>query len=271
MKRNNKNGQYTKSAIYVDKLCENCGMSFQVKQSDLKYGRGKCCSRKCVDENKKKTYLGEKNPMFGKELSETSKKLKSKSLKKLWETEEFRNKVKESHIEFFKRAANDGTWDRANEKREQTFLNKIGKKHNWIGKYGDRECDKTFIEKYGMPSHLYRNTFLQTFDTSIEIIVENILNENKIENIKQYNLFGYSFDFYLPEYKLIIECDGDYWHGYGLEDNELDEVQRQSRYNDKIKTKKAIGAGYSLIRFWENEIKLDGFDKKLLNKIYGKN
>jgi len=271
MKRNNKNGQYTKSAIYVDKSCENCGIGFQVKESDLKYGRGKCCSRKCVDENKKKTYLGEKNPMFGKELSEASKQLKSKSMKTLWGTEEFRNKVKEPLIMFFKRAACDGTWDRANEKREQTWLNKIGKKHNWIGVYGERECDKTFIKKYGTPSHLYRNTFLQTFDTSIELIVENILNENKIENIKQFNLFGYSFDFCLPTYKIIIECDGDYWHGYGLEDIELDEVQKKSRYNDKIKNKKALDAGYTLIRFWEHTIKADGFEEQLLNTIYGKN
>jgi very-short-patch-repair endonuclease len=259
MKRNNKNGQYTNSAKYVDKSCENCGMPFQIKESDLKYGRGKCCSRKCVDENKKKTYLAEKNPMFGKEQSSKSKQLKSQSIKKLWETDEFRNKIKAGQSIFFKRAAIDGTWDRANEKREQTFLNKIGKKHNWIGVYGDRECDKTFIEKYGIPSHLYRNTFLQKFDTTIEIIVENILNENKIENIKQYNLFGYLFDFYLPQYKLIIECDGDYWHGYGLEDNELNEVQIQSRLNDKIKTKKAIGAGYTLIRFWEHEIQLNEY------------
>jgi very-short-patch-repair endonuclease len=271
MKRNAKNGQYIKSAKYVDKSCENCGISFQVKQNDLKYGRGKCCSRKCVDENKKKTYLAEKNPMFGKEQSEKSKQLKSQSLKKLWETAEFRNKIKESQVSFFKRAAIDGTWDRAKKKREQTLLNKIGKKHNWIGVYGKRECDKTFIKKYGMASHLYRNTFLQTFDTSIELIVESILNENKIENIKQFNLFGYSFDFCLPVYKMMIECDGDYWHGYGLEDIELNETQRHSRYNDKIKNKKALGSGYTLIRFWEHEIKTEGFDKQLLNTIYGKN
>jgi very-short-patch-repair endonuclease len=271
MKKDTKTGKYIKFAKHVDKSCENCGISFQVKENDLKYGRGKCCSRKCVDENKKKTYLAEKNPMFGKKQSDKSKQLKSQSIKKLWETDEFRNKIKEGQTIFFKRAAVDGTWDRAKTKREITLLNKIGKIHNWIGTYGERECDKTFIEKYGMPSHLYRNAFLQTFDTSIELIVENILKENKIEHIKQFNLFGYSFDFYLPTHKILIECDGDYWHGYGLDENELDEVQRHSKYNDKIKTKKAVSAGYNLIRFWEHEIKTEEFGKQLLDTIYGKN
>jgi len=59
-------GKFESHAIMVDRVCENCGVSFKIKLSSLKYGRGRCCSRNCVDQNKSRTYLGENNPMHGK-------------------------------------------------------------------------------------------------------------------------------------------------------------------------------------------------------------
>jgi very-short-patch-repair endonuclease len=266
-KQNNK-GHFKKTAIWVDKTCENCGTTFQVKESDLKYGRGKCCSRKCVDENKKQTYLGNKNPMFGKTHSEEERLYKSRIMKDLWKTDTYRNQVKKSQDEFFERAADDGTWDRANEKRKQTWIKKIGQPSNFVGKYGERECDKTFIKKYGMSSHDYRNSILHNNRTSIELFTEFILNENNIENIPQYNYKGFSFDFYLPKENVLIECDGDYWHGFGKLDEELDDTQKRSRNNDKIKNKLTKSGNIKLLRFWEHEIHQDNFDKFLLEKIW---
>jgi very-short-patch-repair endonuclease len=269
-KRNNK-GQFKKTAILVDKICQNCGVEFQIKESDLKYGRGKCCSRKCVDENKKQTYRGKNNPMFGKTHSEEERLHKSNILINKWKNDiDFVNRVKKSKDKFFERAAIDGTWDRANEKREKTWLKKIGKKSNFVGKYGERECDKTFMNERGMTSIEYAATFINTERTSIEIFTEFILNENNIENISQYNYKGFSFDFYLPKENILIECDGDYWHGYGKLDEELDDTQKRSRKNDKIKNKLAKSANIKLLRFWEHEIHKEGFDKFLLKKIYGK-
>lgn len=269
-KRNNK-GQFKKTAILVDKICQNCGVEFQIKESDLKYGRGKCCSRKCVDENKKRTYLGDKNPNFGIVVNDEERLHKSRIMKDIWKNDaEYVNRVKKSQATFLERASNDGTWDRANEKREKTWLKKIGKKSNFVGKYGERKCDKTFVKNYGICSIEYASSYITTERTSIEIFTKFILNENNIENIPQYNYKGFSFDFYLPKENILIECDGDYWHGYGKLDEELDDVQKRSRYNDKIKNKLAKSANIKLLRFWEHEIHKEGFDKFLLKKIYGK-
>lgn len=258
-----------KSTKLVDRVCENCKTTFQIKESRLKYGGGKCCSRKCVDENKKRTYMGKNNPMYGTTLSQETIDKKSRITKELWKDDNFREKVKKSHKNFIARANKDGTWDRANEKRETTFLKKIGKRHNWIGVYGERERDKTFEENYGMSSVEYRNQKNTiTKDTSIEKLVQTILFENDIDFIKHHLIGGYEFDLYLPKLNVLIECDGDYWHGKDLKDDELNESQQRSRENDLIKNKLAKESNIILLRFWESDIKKKNFDTKILNMLW---
>ena len=49
--------------------------------------------------------------------------------------------------------------------------------------------------------------------TWIEKFVEVYLSKYYIKYVKEYEIMGRFFDFYLPELNLIIECHGDYWHG----------------------------------------------------------
>lgn len=50
--------------------------------------------------------------------------------------------------------------------------------------------------------------------TSIEVKVEEQLEEYGIKYIQQKPINNNKFvlDFYLPEYQLVVECNGDYWH-----------------------------------------------------------
>ena len=270
MKKRDNTGKFIKTAKYVTRNCENCNIEFQIKESRLKYGGGKCCSRKCTDENKKKTYKGENNPMYGVIHTEERKNEISKISSELWKQDKFRNKVKKGHDIFFERAAEDGTWDRANEKRIKTMIKKYGK-HNLSGNYGERDCDKTFEKKYGMTSVQYRSKFNKTKrNTNIEIIVQKLLDKNNIEYQKHYIVEGYEYDIYLPNENILIECDGDYWHGFNLKDKELNETQINVRNNDKIKNNIAKDKNIKLIRFWGSEIKNKKFELRLLDKIYGK-
>ena len=66
-------------------------------------------------------------------------------------------------------------------------------------------------------------------------------------------LFRSSYDFKIKNINLLIEIDGDYWHGGpGVEKHfyKLDEV----KINDQIKNQLASENGYSLIRIWESDI-----------------
>jgi very-short-patch-repair endonuclease len=56
--------------------------------------------------------------------------------------------------------------------------------------------------------------------------------------------------------KLVIECDGDYWHKYPI-----------GREIDRLRTKELLEQGFKVLRLWENEIrKMDLISLK--NKLY---
>lgn len=68
---------------------------------------------------------------------------------------------------------------------------------------------------------------------------------------------GRFFDFYLTKENLIIEIDGDYWHGnpekYKKED--LRYHQRKAQKVDAYKTKWALTHGIPILRIWESDIR----------------
>lgn len=86
----------------------------------------------------------------------------------------------------------------------------------------------------------------------------NILEALNIEYVQQYKLsaIGRYYDFYLPEYNILIECDGDYWHAdpkkYKKED--LNAIQKRNIRVDEQKNKYALMYGYVLLRFWEKDV-----------------
>lgn len=83
----------------------------------------------------------------------------------------------------------------------------------------------------------------QRKNTSIEIKMREELERRGIEFEEQVRVGRFLLDFYLPEYEIAIECDGDYWHTIPSV------VEKDLRKNVAIE-----GKGYALFRFWESEI-----------------
>lgn len=54
---------------------------------------------------------------------------------------------------------------------------------------------------------------------------------------------------------LLVEIDGDYWHGNPKFFNELNKYQKYVKENDLSKNIIAENFGYNIIRFWENDLK----------------
>lgn len=75
------------------------------------------------------------------------------------------------------------------------------------------------------------------------------------------------FDFYLKEYNLLIEADGDYWHSNPITFKKLNETQKRNKLNDDFKNFVAKELGYNLIRFWETDINKSEFEIVFLNEI----
>ena len=96
-------------------------------------------------------------------------------------------------------------------------------------------------------------------DTKIEIKIQNFLKEVGIEffthkYIKEIK-HGYQCDILIPSIKLVIECDGNYWHKYPI-----------GREIDHIRTSELLEKGFKVLRLWEHEIKdmdLNKFEEKL--------
>ena len=68
------------------------------------------------------------------------------------------------------------------------------------------------------------------------------------EDIKRY------YDFYLPESRVLIEVDGDFYHSYGVVEEEMSPMQKRNRRVDEIKNTWAAERGIPLIRIWEHDI-----------------
>jgi len=123
------------------------------------------------------------------------------------------------------------------------------------------EQKKNYIERQA--KKMYWNP------TGPEIRLGDILDELEIYYFSQKIVKDKIFDYYIPKMNLLIEVDGDYWHGFGKEYSELNEIQKKSVRNDKDKDIIAKGLGYDILRFWEHDIfnNPDLIKSEILKKI----
>jgi len=105
---------------------------------------------------------------------------------------------------------------------------------------------------YAQDAFRYKNFSLLTdYDpnkSSLESTVEDLLNKLQIDYIHNKKLKDTSFrpDFTIPSHKLIIECDGNYWHS--------DAQIKDTNYHI-LKKEAYTKAGYTSLFFRENEIR----------------
>jgi len=67
---------------------------------------------------------------------------------------------------------------------------------------------------------------------------------------------AYQCDIFVPSMKLIIEIDGDYWHG-NINNSRfkiLNKHQIKAKEKDNIRTKELIEKGFKVLRLWESDI-----------------
>jgi very-short-patch-repair endonuclease len=120
---------------------------------------------------------------------------------------------------------------------------------------------KTGIYSLETIEKIRRATLLQMSEhrikkTECEKVMESILQELEIKYIYSFVIQHKQYDFLLINYNVIIEYDGDYWHGNLSIDkfSNLSEMQLLNQANDIYKNILAQTFGYFIFRFWENEI-----------------
>jgi very-short-patch-repair endonuclease len=250
----------------VKTTCLYCGKELLVLPNKLLNGKGKYCNRDCKDSHQKILYLGENNPAYGTPISDEHKKSISTHMKKLWTNEEYRNKMKKYLHNFFElNKYHFGTDEISKNKRKSTMIKRYGVPHNWNGKYGERNCDKKTLEKYGKTSIQMLTEYSNYYGkkTDIESLFEDILQELEIPYQLKFRIYDKEkIDFWFKEYdflilntNILIEVDGDYWHGNKKIFEQLSDFQKSVQENDKIKEMFAKKNGYEIVRFWGSDIK----------------
>ena len=94
-------------------------------------------------------------------------------------------------------------------------------------------------------------------DTSPELLTQKYLRELGIKFTTQYELSGKFYDIYIPSKNLLIEVDGDYWHGKDIDYPDKSKMQKRSFVNDRTKDGLATINGFGIVRIWESEITLE--------------
>ena len=208
--------------------------------------------------------IGNKNPMYGKNHSEESKK-------KIGDAEtgeknhfygkhlslEHKKKMSElrtgSNNPFYGKVHSEATKKRMIEKR------KGDKNANWKGGRIKILCEICGKEKnitqweFNKNKHhfcsyrclgIWNIKHMKHKDTSIELLIENEFKKQSIPYKKQMPIEGIAVvDFLLPD-KVIVQCDGTYWHS--KEVNKGRDIAQDTILGFK---------GYKIFRFTEMEIK----------------
>jgi len=85
-------------------------------------------------------------------------------------------------------------------------------------------------------------------ETSIEKMIRQCLERFHIEFEQEVKIGKYRADFLIPKLKLVIECDGEYWHS-----------REYSEKRDKGKDQYLKSKGYKVFRFPEEKIRKSAY------------
>jgi G:T-mismatch repair DNA endonuclease (very short patch repair protein) len=235
-----------------------------------------------------KRTLGEANPLYGKHHSlETRRKISVAGIGRI-HTEEYKKKM--SQINKGRHLSEESKRKLSETKKR---LYKEGILIPWArGKHFSKEHKrnigilrkgKSFEEQYGLEKakeiknklkEARKNVIVPFKDTSIEIKIHNFLQQLGIEYYthKYINEIEHCYpcDIFIPSMNLVIECDGNYWHGHPVMFPKPSEKQIEQIEKDRIRTQELNDKGYKIIRLWEKDIKImnvNNFKDKLNNGI----
>lgn len=147
--------------------------------------------------------------------------------------------ISEARKKRFKSGEYDHILNYVSKKRSKDIIKKISKtkKKQWeTGNIGKKKYRPSKLEK--------------TFSNILDLLDIKYQGSFYAPPIKAF------YDFYIPNTKILIEVDGDFWHTNPLKypDGPKAKCQIKNQFRDQEKTQWAKENGYKLLRFWEYDI-----------------
>lgn len=233
----------TRKNLKVTILCNECRVEMVKQLSYLvrrvREGRTRFfCSRGCSSRGHSKRMRGSSNPNYGgifhgEAISERSPEKMAAAVVKMIATRKENGSLQ---------GEKNGRWAGGKQPVECVIC---GKKYS-VPPYVYRQIEAG--NRKPCCNHncarLYAQSQVKKTRTSIEIKVAEELERRSITYEEQYLLGNkFALDFFLPDYGIVIECDGNYWH------TKPDVAKR-----DRSKNAYVAACGYKMFRFWESEI-----------------
>lgn len=155
--------------------------------------------------------------------------------------------------------------------KTQSKFQKQRVKERWDKYYG--EGNEPWSKTHPHTSETIEKIFKKRKMNKLEKFVSYILDTNNIKYDYQYFIktkdgICKSYDFKIKDSNILLEIDGDYWHG-GPNLNKHFYKLEEVKQNDLLKDKLAYDKGFKLLRFWESDIYNQ--PNILINKIQGVN
>lgn len=221
---------------------------------------------------------------IGKHLSEEAKRKNSEAHKGKHHTEEWKQKIRNNA----KINTNFGMKGKHMSEEAKQKLSKLHKGY----KYSDETKRKLSMIRKGSNNSFYgkshseearklmseaakirmQTRIMPSQDTSIELKLQSFLTQLGIEFFThQYMkeiIHAYRCDIWVPSLNLVIEADGDYFHGNLNKYPNLKEWQIKQKELDEKRTQELKEKGYKVLRLWEHEINLMQSPKELQDRFF---
>lgn len=208
----------------IKKLCKTCGKEYKVIPSLAK--KSVACSTECQR-------IWQSNYLVGENANNYKGRDTTNICNRCGKTYKTRKDLVESgYTKFCSQKCKQEHW-------KENIL------HN-------EEFHKSWFE-----GNLKSRNELSKRETKPESMVREWLEKHSIKFKQEQGFFHrYFADFYIPEYKMIIEVMGDYWHGNPekYKRHELNNEQIKRKEIDEIKKKDFVKYGFSYFEIWESDI-----------------
>ena len=233
--------------------------------------------KKISSERMKGKYSGSKNPMYGKNIkdymtSEEYNNWKNKISKSMLGS---KNPMYGKNIKDYMTSEEYNNWKK---KHMDKILNLTADERKKIGdrfKEADKKWRKNdpegYIKSKKKAAHISRLKQGNYKKSKIEQKVEEWLKNNNIDYDYSCIIgFGencFQYDFIIHNKRVLIEVQGDYWHGNPLLFNEdglngkrkLNETQLLKRKIDNKKREFAESKNFKIIYIWESDINKNNY------------
>lgn len=95
----------------------------------------------------------------------------------------------------------------------------------------------------------------ELYPNAVEVAGYALLDRLKVPYVKQHVIGGkFCVDAYLPDAELVVQFDGDYWHGHPATFPNPDHRQRRRMALDRSQDAYMAAMGLRVARFWASQI-----------------